>query len=154
MSITLRHFRRSLIVLATVFGASLVASNASACATMSRGDRVCITVCGCCSPERNDVPATGADVELASPTMATPQVPMGCETTPGGACSCRSQEPVTPTPKPSRSTAEGRTELSSGSACVSFGDDSAARIKLALQVPATQNPPKTPLYLRNERLLF
>ncbi|SIO57925.1 hypothetical protein SAMN05444166_5525 [Singulisphaera sp. GP187] len=157
MSTTLRHLRHSLIVLATIVGASLAASETSACTTMARGDRACVTVCGCCTTKTNDVPANGVNVavELVSPTVVIPQVPAGCATSsPGGACSCRSQEPVAPTPKPSRTTAEGRTELSPGSACVPFGDDSATRIQLALQVPAVQNPPKTPLYLRNERLLF
>ncbi|AGA27776.1 hypothetical protein [Singulisphaera acidiphila] len=154
MSITLRNLRRSLIVLATIFGASLAAGDASACSTMARGDRACDTVCGCCTPKTNGALGTETDVESARSTAMAPAVPAGCETSPGGACSCRSQEPVAPTPKPSQTTAEGRTELSSGLACVYFGDDSTTRIKLALQVPATQNPPKTPLYLRNERLLF
>jgi hypothetical protein len=156
MSMALRKLRHSLIVLATIFGASLAASDASACATMARGDRACVTVCGCCTPPKaNDALERGANVESVRPTATIPPVSAGCEASPAGACSCRSQEPVAPTPKPSRTnSAEGRTELSSGSACVLFGVDSAARIQHALQVKATQNSPKTPLYLRNERLLF
>lgn len=149
MSLTLGHLRRSLIVLATIFGGSLAPSAASACSMVPKGHAACSTVCGCCSPETNE---TRADV--ARP-VAIPQAPVGCETSPGEACSCRSQEPAVPMPKPARgTTAEGRTELSQGSDFVPLGDDAAARITLSLTVSATQSPPKIPLYLRDERLLF
>jgi hypothetical protein len=37
---------------------------------------------------------------------------------------------------------------------VQLGEAFAARRIVAPQVPATQSPPKAPLYLQNERLLF
>lgn len=156
MSMTLRQLRHSFIALAAIFGASLAASDASACSTMAQGDRACATaVCGCCTPKTNDPLRTGVDVASAMPMAVIPPVSAGCATLPGASCSCRSQEPIAPTPKPSRTTAEeGRTELTSSSVGVYFGEDSAARIKLALRVSSPQNAPRTPLYLRNERLLF
>jgi hypothetical protein len=57
-------------------------------------------------------------------------------------------------PKPARSTAESLPELSDGSVFVQLGEAFAARTALVPQGPATQSPPKVPLYLRNERLLF
>ena len=77
-----------------------------------------------------------------------------CETAPGGGCSCRSPEPAAPSPKPARSTAEGRTESGHTAAFTLLDEDHAARIAPSSQLPLTQGPPKVPLYLRNERLLF
>jgi hypothetical protein len=49
---------------------------------------------------------------------------------------------------------EGRAEGGQGTEFVPFGGFADARTPVAPQVPATQSPPRIPLYLRNERLLF
>src|SRR4051794_23855434 len=140
MPTTRRQLRRPLIALVAMFAASLAASEASACTAMEPGKGACLTVCGCCSPEPRGASATRADV---ADRAAIPMAPMACETSPVTEGSCRSQEPADPTPKPARSTAERHTEPVPGSDFVLPGDDHAARIGLALKVPATQSPPKT-----------
>jgi len=44
--------------------------------------------------------------------------------------------------------------LSQGSGFVDLSDELAAHVKPVLAASAIHDPPKTPLYLRNERLLF
>jgi hypothetical protein len=151
MATTLRQTRTPLIALAAIFAASLAAGEASACSAMKQGRGACVTVCGCCSPRANEAPAIGTGVARRA---TTPRVPALCRTAPGGDCSCRTQEPVAPARKPARSTAQDRPEPGQGSDFVPLGEAYAARSPLTPQVPATQSPPKTPLYLRNERLLF
>ena len=150
MPSTPRHFRRTLIALAAIVAASFGASEASACSTMKQGRAACATVCGCCTAEGGEAPA--ARVE-AAPSVAMPQTPGACRPAPAEACSCRSQAPAAPSPKPARITAENRTEPSAVSVFVQLGE-AFARTALAPQVPATQSPPKAPLYLQNARLLF
>jgi hypothetical protein len=147
---TPRHLRRPLIALVAIFAASFAASDASACSTMEQGQGACATACGCCTSGGNEAPTARA--EAAAPATL-PQVPGLGRTAPAENCSCRSQEPAAPSPKPARSTAESRPELSDGSVFVQLGE-AFARTALAPQVPATQSPPKAPLYLQNARLLF
>lgn len=151
MPTTLRRLCRPLIALAAIFGASL-ASEASACSSMKPGSGACDSACECCSPEATGAPTNR--VEVAAERAALPEAPVACQRTPGGGCSCRSQEPAAPTPKPDRNTAEGRSELGQGSDFVHRGDEAAARALLSPRVTPTQSPPKIPLYLRNSRLLF
>jgi hypothetical protein len=151
MATTPRHIRTPLIALAAIFAAALAAGEASACSVMKQGDAACSTVCGCCSPRANEAPATSTEVARRA---NTPQAPRACQSAPRGDCSCRSQEPAAPARKPARSTAQGRAELGQSSAFVPLGEIFAARITPSPQVSANQSPPKTPLYLRNERLLF
>jgi len=151
MPSTPRHLRRPLIALVAIFAASFMASDASACSTMKQGQGACQTACGCCTSGGDDAPTTRAGV--ATPA-ALPQAAGLGRPAPAENCSCRSQEPAAPSPKPARSTAESRTELSAGSVFVQLGETFAARTALTPQVPSTQSPPKVPLYLRNERLLF
>jgi hypothetical protein len=149
---TRHHPLRSLLIaLAAIVAASLAVGEASACSMMKQGDGTCPTVCGCCSPQTNEAPATGSGVARRA---TTPLAPASCRTAPGRDCSCRSQGPAAPARKPARSTAQNRPELGQGSDFVPLGEAFAARSILTPQVPATQSPPKTPLYLRNERLLF
>ena len=70
------------------------------------------------------------------------------------ACTSQGLSPSRPARKPARSAAQDRPELGQGPDFVPLGEAYAARSPLTPQVPATQSPPKTPLYLRNERLLF
>ena len=147
MLATLGRLRRPLIALVAIFAASLTASDAAACSTMKQDRNACRTVCGCCTAESTHTPATRAD-EVASPT------PASCETSPGEGCSCRSQEPAAPTPKPYRASTEGRPEFGPASLSVQLGEEAAARDLLTPQVIPTQDPPKIPLYLRHARLLF
>jgi len=155
MSSTLHYLRRSLMVVATLFTASLAAGEASACSAMRPGQGGCVTVCSCCATDL----AASLEQDQAWP-VAVPQRPVRCESSsvPGGACTCRSQDPMAPTsvPKPARSTAEGRggAELGLNTAFLPPGDDLARRNTCLSRGPATQSPPKVPLYLRNERFLF
>jgi hypothetical protein len=84
----------------------------------------------------------------------TPEAPAACQTVPDRDCSCRPQEPAAPAHQPARGSAQGRPELGQTWDFVHLGESIAARTTLTPQVPVTQSPPKTPLYLRNERLLF
>lgn len=147
---TPRYFRRPLIALVAIFAASFAASDAAACSTMKQGQGACQTICGCCTSVGDEAPATR--VEVANPIL--PQSPgVGCPA-PAENCSCRSQEPAAPSPKPARSTVESRSELSETSAFMQLGEAFTARHAHCPLVPANQSPPKTPLYLRNARLLF
>jgi hypothetical protein len=151
MATTLRHLRGPLIAFAAIFAASLPAGQASACSMMEPAKSACATACGCCSSATSQAPAT--PVGMAEPVALRP-TPIACETAPGRGCSCSSREPAAPAPKPARSTAEGRTEPGHITAFAVPGEDHAARLAPSSQLPLTQGPPKVPLYLRNERLLF
>ncbi|MDR3619531.1 MAG: hypothetical protein P4L85_09290 [Paludisphaera borealis] len=150
MPTTLRQLCRPLIALAAILATSL-ASEASACSMMTSSPMACTVVCGCCSPGTSEASTSRSE---AARIATLPQTPMTCQSTPGAACSCRSQVPATPTPKPAQSTAEGRSELSPASVLACLGDEAAARNLLAPRGTPAQSPPKTPLYLRNARLLF
>jgi hypothetical protein len=151
MPSTLRHFRRPLIALVAVCAASFAASDTSACSAMARDKGGCATACGCCAVGESGAPAARAEEATSAAVPLAPR--LGCPA-PTETCTCRSQEPVAPEPKPARSSAEQRPEPSEGSALVEPGEDLAARTALDPQVPATQSPPGSPLYLQNERLLF
>src|SRR5689334_20605705 len=104
MPTTLSRLCRPLIALAAIVVASL-ASEASACSTMASGK--CGAVCGCCSQRASDAPS---DRNVSAEHVALPVTLAACQTFPGGDCSCGSQEPVAPTPKPARGITEGRSE--------------------------------------------
>lgn len=148
---TLRHLRGPLVALVAIFAAAFSAGEVSACSTMKQGPGACQTACGCCSTGANEAPATLAEARPA----ALPEAPQASRPAPTGeSCSCRSQVPAAPSQKPARSTSESRTELGEPLGFVATGEGFAARTLLAPQVPATQSPPKAPLYLQNVRLLF
>ena len=154
MSSIVRHFRRPLIALAAVVAALSAAGEASACSTMKRADSACAaaTSCGCCT--------TGAAESTASRSVglspaAVPAAPSTCEATPGGGCGCRSQDPAAPAPRPPQGPSGHRTEPGHGPAFAHLACDLSAPFQGASAiVPAHPSPPRTPLYLRNERLLF
>jgi hypothetical protein len=152
MALAFRHIRTSLVVLVAIVAALFAAADASACLTMKQGNRACPTVCGCCLPQTDAVPAPG--VADMTERATTSEAPASCRTVPGGDCSCRPQDAAAPARKPTRSTAHRQHELGHGSDFVFLGETYAARTTLTPQVPATQSPPKAPLYLQNERLLF
>ena len=148
---TPRHLRRPLIALVAIFAASFAAGDAAACSTMKPGQGACQTACGCCKSEAGEASSTHT---LVATHATVPVMPRVAHSAPAEGCSCRSQAPAAPTPKPAQSTPEGRPKPSYISEFVHFGEAFAARLVLVPQVPATQSPPKAPLYLRNERLLF
>jgi hypothetical protein len=148
---TPRYLRGPLVALVAIFAASFSAGEVSACSTMKQGPEACKTACGCCSTGANAAPATRAEARPA----ALPEAPQANRPAPTDeGCSCRSQKPAAPTQKPARSTAESRPELGESLGFVTTGEGFAAQTLLAPQVPATQSPPKAPLYLQNVRLLF
>ena len=151
MATMLRHLHGPLIAFAAIFAVSLTVGQASACSMMEPAKSACATACGCCSSATSQDPAT--PVGMAEPATLQP-TPTACETAPGRGCSCRSREPAAPAPKPARSNAEGRTESGHTAAFILPDEDRAARLAPSSQLPLTQGPPKVPLYLRNERLLF
>jgi hypothetical protein len=152
MALTFRHIRTSLVALVAIVAPSFAAADASACSTMKQGNWACPTVCGCCPSQTDAVPAPGgADMTKRA---TTPEAPASCRTAPGGGCSCRLEDPAAPARKPARSTVQRQHELGHSSDFVLLGEHFAARTTLTPQVPATQSPPKAPLYLQNERLLF
>lgn len=146
-----RHLRRPLIALAAIAAALFATSDASACSTMKQSQRACATVCGYCTSARGDNPAPRAE---GAASVVSPHAAAVSGTAPAKECSCRSQEPAAPSPKPARRSAEDRPELNEGSAYVQPGEAFDARTVTAPQAPPTQSPPKAPLYLRNERLRF
>src|SRR3954453_3323874 len=123
MASTLRHIRTPLIALAAIFAASLAAGEASACSTMKQGQGTCVTVCGCCSPQTDGAPTTGAGI---APRATTPSVPASCREAPGGDCSFHTQEPAAPPRKPAQSAAQDRPELGQGPHFVPLGEAYAA----------------------------
>jgi hypothetical protein len=152
MATTQSHIRTSLVAFLAICAASFVAGEAPACSMMTQGKWACPIVCGCCSSQTNAVPATGgADM---TERATTPQAPASCQAAPAGDCSCRLEDPAAPARQPTRSTAQRQHELGHSSDFVLLGEAYAARTTLTPQVPATQSPPKAPLYLLNERLLF
>jgi hypothetical protein len=151
MATTQSHIRTSLVAFLAICAASFVAGDASACSMMKQGNWACPTICGCCSIETKEALATGAAM---TERATTPEAPASCRTAPGGNCSCRLEDPAVPARKPARSTVQRQHELGHSLDFVLLGDTYAARTTLAPQVPATQSPPKAPLYLQNERLLF
>jgi hypothetical protein len=146
-----RHLRRPLIALVAVFAASFGAIDATACSMMEQSQRACRPACGCCPSEVDQGPATGIGMGTLA---AMSQAPGLGYSAPTEACSCSSQEPVSPKPKPTRRTAEGRPELSKVAAFVRLDEVFVPRVTLVRQVLANQSLAKAPLYLRNERLLF
>jgi hypothetical protein len=149
MAVTYRHLRGPLVAFAALLAASLASGEASAC-SMTEPARA--TACGCCAPASDEAPTTPTAV--AEPA-AMPRPLPDCQTTPGGGCSCRSRVPSAPAPQPSRGTAGGRAESDHVADIALPGDDRAVRIaRSSSQLFLTQGPPKVPLYLRNERLLF
>jgi len=152
MPITFHQLGRSLIALAVILATSL-ASEADACSTKKSSPTACTMVGACCSPGATKAPRSVSDSDAGRITPVS-QSPASCRTSPGGACSCRSQDPAAPTPKPAQGAAEGRSELAQASVFASLGEHASARDLIAARIMPAQSPPKTPLYLRNARLLF
>jgi hypothetical protein len=148
---TPRYLRGPLVALVAIFAAPFSAGEVSACSTLKQDPGTCQTACGCCSTGADEAPATRFEAR----PVALPEAPQASRPAPAGeGCSCRSQKPAAPTQKPARSTVESRPEVGDSLGFATIGEGFAARILLAPQVPATQSPPKAPLYLQNVRLLF
>lgn len=150
MAATLRRLRNLTIALAAIIAASLAAGEASACSAMRREAAACATACGCCSSPSDEASASAVAAERA----ASPRAPATCAMLPRSGCACRSQEPAAPAPRPARTAPESRTEPSQVAYLALPDDEGSARASLASRFPLTEDPPKIPLYLRNERLLF
>lgn len=146
-----RSIRRPLFALAAIVAASFAAGEASACEAMKRGPDACAAACGCCddgSVRREATPISGpsAASEAGRPDRLA---------NPAGDCSCRSETPAAPAPRPARGASEVRPDPRPEPASpLAFGPARPTLSLIAPQVPATQSPPKAPLYLRNARLLF
>lgn len=143
MATNLRHIRVLLIAPVAIVAMSCASGAASACAMARSEKAACASVCDCCeSPKAAAAPAT------------VPQAPSGCDTAPCNPCSCRSQGPAAPSPKPDRGSNERRTQTSHSVEDAAAPGDRALRTAPLPQFISTGGPPKVPLYLRNERLLF
>ncbi len=151
MATTPRCLRGLLIALAAISVASTAAGGASACSMKERGNAGCATVCGCCSSATTEAPSPAARVDGRATRL---RAPMAIETASGGGCSCRSQKPAAPAPRPAPGTSGSRTQPGHAEPLAHSGPDHVARPAPGPQLPLTQSPPKIPLYLRNERLLF
>ena len=146
-----RYLRRPLIALAAMAAALFATSDASACSMMKQSQGACATVLACCTGERGGAPATHIEGAIS---FASPHASAVSRSVPSQHCSCRAQEPAAPAPKPSQTSAENRLELNVGSAYAQRGEAFAVRAVSIPTTPSIQSPPKVPLYLRNERLLF
>jgi len=149
MPITLAELRFSWIALAALVGASLVAGDASAtCTSMSDSGGCRARCCGKASksatPIRAAVPATVAQ-------HIPPQDGNVCPDVPG--CNCRPQAPTAPEPKERRA---GESRLDLGRNVEAGWLDLGGVFRPFIgPVPPTISPPqKSPLYLRNSRLLI
>jgi hypothetical protein len=151
MATTIRHIRGSWIALAAVLAASSMAGDASACSMKTSAAKACAMACGCCSSASDEAPAVLAG--LGEPAAVRP-FRAACETAPGRGCSCGSQEPSAPAPKPARGSSDRRTESTHAADVALVDEGRALRVTPSPQLPLTASPPKMPLYLRNERLLF
>lgn len=149
----LRKIRRPLIALMAICVTSFATSEAgaSACSAISQDMNACATACGCCTSGESTAPAAGP--QAASYTAASQAPQVGCPAS-SETCSCRAERPTAPEPKSVRSPVERRSEPSNSSAFVVLDDTFVVQSTRSPQVPATQSPPKAPLYLKNARLLF
>jgi hypothetical protein len=150
MVMTLHHLRRPLFALVAFLAALSTVGEASACTKMRPAFGSCATICGCCSTE-SSVPTDSSPEAVLRPATER-SAPMSCGSNSG--CVCRSERPPASQPRPVRDTSESRPELSQDTVFAVPGDRHAARVPSLLPVSAAPAPSKTPLYLRNERLLF
>ena len=124
-----------------------VVGEASACSTGSKAARSCCaaapaTACCCETP----------GPETAGPAALTPPIGGGLSA-PDRPCECRPGDPAEPASKPeSPSSVQRGARDRADSGEVTFHARPA--VAFARIVGPTGDPPKTPLYLRNSRLLI
>jgi hypothetical protein len=101
----------------------------------------------CCCPAKAKPLVPAIEQPAASPTgearLSVPAVP----------CECRSDEPADPASKPESRNLEQRPERT-GEKAADSPFVTVPSTRLALFVPPTGSPPKSPLYLRTTRLLI
>jgi hypothetical protein len=148
MPITPNKLRVSSIALAALVGASLLTVDASAARTSMPSARGCRSAC--CKASQSAMPNRAAVTATVGQNIPSPDR-NACRDIPG--CNCRPQSPTAPEPKerrdeesgpdPGRTIQPERLDI-----------DSVFRPFIG-PVPPTINPPlKSPLYLRNSRLLI
>jgi len=151
------HKRISLVALAAVVVMSWGVTEASACSTKKGSDQACALVRGCCLPQANVSHSVRVQPGVGE-SRILPWTPIACNmaNSSGQECSCRSQAPAAPAPKPARtSTTEDRQELSETLEPLFQGENQIlTHLKSHLAFAANHISVEAPLYLRNERLLF
>ncbi len=149
MPITFTKLRFSLFALAAFVGASLLTGDASAGCTSMPDAGECRAVC-CCEASESTTP-----IRAGVPATFGEQIPSQngnvCPDLPG--CHCRPQAPTAPEPK-QRRAGENRPDPGRDAAAEWLEIGGVFRPVIS-PVPPTISPPgKSPLYLRNSRLLI
>ncbi len=149
MSIAFSKLRISAIALAAFVGASLMSGDAFASCTSMSDAAGCRAVC-CCKASESATPT-----RIATAATVGQDVPFEngnvCPDLPG--CHCRPQAPTAPEPREQRAN-ESRLDPGRDAAAGWIEIASVSR-PITSPAPPTISPPrKSPLYLRNSRLLI
>lgn len=156
MTMTLAHslHRSPWIALAAFLVALSATGEARACTTMVEGSGACATVCGCCKSPALGGSVSDTVVAEAAQRLAPAQADEVCDSLPRGGCACRSGQPEAPEPKAGQRTTGGETDFGRALAQGESAHDVSPR-SLTRPTWATESPPqRSPLYLRNSRLLI
>jgi hypothetical protein len=152
MPIALAKLRFLWIALAAFVGTSLVTETASAACNSMPGNGTCSSTRDCCKASKPVLPVR-ATVEPSTVHQRSPLPKENtCPNKPG--CVCCPQFPAAPEPKGHR-PGENRPEPDRNVAAIGGHDSGGIARPSAARVPPLLSPPqKSPLYLRNSRLLI
>ena len=149
MPIAFAKLRISAIALAAFVGASLMTADAFASCTSMPDAAGCRAVC-CCQPSESATP-----IRVSETATADQASPFGngnlCPVPPG--CHCRPQTPTAPQPK-ERSADESRPDPGRDRAAGWLEIAGTSRPTISPAPPTIIPSRKSPLYLRNSRLLI
>ncbi len=154
MTSALPRHRSPWIALAAFLVALSAADGANACTTMTQGRGACAAACGCCEAPASGGSAPEAIEAVAAHRVAPPLTEEVCGDSPTDGCACRSGQPDTPEPRPRQRTANEKTDAGRALAIGEPVHDAASRSFSRPNWPTVGPPQKSPLYLRNSRLLI
>jgi hypothetical protein len=157
-----RHLRVLWAALLAVMGMLCVSGGASAstgrarAAEMFRKGCCCVTkpASGCCCETKKPLSLTAPAVATVSGLPAAGPTFEHVENTRAGRCQCGFSEPVTPGSKSSQSSTESETESVATLPLEAFVIPERPAPAFGRFRPPRGSPAKSPLYLRNSRLLI
>lgn len=152
---TFLHLKPTVLSIALAAFAGLLgpAGQASAC-DMAKGGRCdAIKVCGCC--EASDRPERIAPASATAAVAPTP-VPRTATRAPSptGDCTCDEDRPSSPEPRPSQGPSEPRSGAPRDLGAPAYEWPASSASPARTNAPTAGSPLRTPLYLRNSRLLI
>ncbi len=151
-----RHLRPFWVALLAIVGMLSVADVALACTTKpASAPRACCaerppSECGCCTSGET-LPSSGVashvDAVVSSPARVLYQAP-------SPSCECRASEPAAPSERPAQRMSTERSEVKGFETFATLAPAHRRTPSLSrLRLP-NESPPRSPLYLRNSRLLI